>query len=78
VKARRRREEGGTARQCALMESSWLRIRKVPRALILAAIETAIIEAGYDEETAQREAAAVWGQFWERQSERGEGMPDQM
>jgi len=66
---RSRREDGTTARMAAQMESSWCRTMKTPRQFVLAAIETAVREAGYDDETSQREAAAVWRTHWQRPSD---------
>ena len=60
-----RREAGLSARECALIESAWLRLRKHPRERVVADLTAAIVRAGYDEDTAQREALAVWEQFWE-------------
>jgi len=66
------RRRGSSARDCVLMESARLRVQKFPREFVLPALEAAVIEAGYDEATAQREALAAWRQFWERrEGERG-------
>jgi hypothetical protein len=56
-----RREAGLSARECALIESAWLRLRKHPRERVMADLTTAIVQAGFDEDTAQREALALSG-----------------
>lgn len=54
------------ARDIALIESSWQRHRKTKPEFVVPAIMAAIVAAGFDEETAEREALTVFAQFWER------------
>lgn len=54
------------ARDVALMESAYQRTRRTKPDFVVPAIMAAIVAAGFDEETAEREALIVWRQFWER------------
>ena len=63
---RQKMDDKLSARGIAQMVAHCCRINKTPRDLVVPAMQEAIVQLGYDVETAERESLTVWREHWER------------